>query len=430
MHRGSETSLFLFRRVSGKMTPILYIYDLTISDTSLDYCDNYPKRRKDKAMTTEIINAPAGVKYMSDIEALNGDLPHNAVIDKTVTGCGATTLALTNDEKYIVAVPYVSLIKNKTAQHPHVLGFYSGITNKDVWEFLAGGGKKIMVTYDSVFRLARYLNPKEWRLLVDESHMLLLFAASLKPDVIHRLLTRFDEFASASFVSATPGRYKYLPDQLKALRQVKIEWTDTTSVKINHLKVSRPSVRDRVLRVALDSLDAGNDHPYFFYNSLHGIIKVVEDLRKLRFLGHEDIKIICADTKENRKLLAQRLGKDFVPESALDESGQEGNKKINFVTSFGFFGADFYDARASTWIISDLRGRGTHYDISTAIPQIIGRFRDQDDRTVNMIWTTRDQRLDLTKEEYEQKVLQEITLAREQVALAAVNERQRKMLAR
>src|SRR5690625_7255003 len=89
MHRGSETSLFLFRRVSGKMTPILYIYDLTISDTSLDYCDNYPKRRKDKAMTTEIINAPAGVKYMSDIEALNGDLPHNAVIDTTVTGCGA-----------------------------------------------------------------------------------------------------------------------------------------------------------------------------------------------------------------------------------------------------------------------------------------------------------------------------------------------------
>lgn len=380
-------------------------------------------------MTTiqEIITAPAGVRYMSDIASLNGDLPHNAIIDKTVTGCGATHLALTNAENYVVAVPFISLIKNKIAQHPDVLGFHYGVTNKDVWEYLAKGGKKIMVTYDSVFRLAKYLDPKEWRLLVDESHMLLLFAASLKPEVINRLLTRHGEFKSAAFVSATPGRYEYLPDQLKALRQVKIEWTDTTPVKINHVRIERSEVRSRILRVAIDSFGR-TDHPYFFFNSLPGIVRVIKDLRKLRPLGPEDIKIICADTAENRKYLRNSLGHGCIPEGALDENGQSRNKKINFVTSFGFFGADFLDPHASTWVISDLKGKGTHYDISTAIPQIIGRFRQQDNPVLNLIWTTKDERLEQTREEFEREILREISMAKQQVAWAAKNERQHEML--
>lgn len=42
------------------------------------------------------------------------DLPHNCIFNKVITGCGATTVALFNDENYIIAVPTTELITNKT----------------------------------------------------------------------------------------------------------------------------------------------------------------------------------------------------------------------------------------------------------------------------------------------------------------------------
>ena len=44
------------------------------------------------------------------------DLPDNTYLCKGITGCGATSLALTNDVPYIVIVPYISAIDNKTEQ--------------------------------------------------------------------------------------------------------------------------------------------------------------------------------------------------------------------------------------------------------------------------------------------------------------------------
>ena len=53
-----------------------------------------------------------------EINSKNGfinlpDLPHNCIFNKVVTGCGATTVALFNDEDYVIAVPTVELISNK-----------------------------------------------------------------------------------------------------------------------------------------------------------------------------------------------------------------------------------------------------------------------------------------------------------------------------
>ena len=41
------------------------------------------------------------------------DFPKNCIFNKVRTGCGATTIALTNDENYIIAVPTTELIENK-----------------------------------------------------------------------------------------------------------------------------------------------------------------------------------------------------------------------------------------------------------------------------------------------------------------------------
>ena len=42
------------------------------------------------------------------------DLPHNCVFNKKITGCGGTTIALFNNENYVIAVPTKELIVNKT----------------------------------------------------------------------------------------------------------------------------------------------------------------------------------------------------------------------------------------------------------------------------------------------------------------------------
>ena len=38
------------------------------------------------------------------------DFPKNCIFNKVKTGCGATTIALTNDENYIIAVPTTELV--------------------------------------------------------------------------------------------------------------------------------------------------------------------------------------------------------------------------------------------------------------------------------------------------------------------------------
>ena len=42
-----------------------------------------------------------------------GDLPYNCIFNKVVTGCGGTTIALTNEENYVIVVPTKELVVNK-----------------------------------------------------------------------------------------------------------------------------------------------------------------------------------------------------------------------------------------------------------------------------------------------------------------------------
>ena len=57
-------------------------------------------------MKQTIITVPRNIKFMSDIQEISknydNDLPHNAIIDKQVTGVGGTTIALRNKENYVI----------------------------------------------------------------------------------------------------------------------------------------------------------------------------------------------------------------------------------------------------------------------------------------------------------------------------------------
>ena len=108
-------------------------------------------------------------------------LPANVVINKGLTGCGATTLAIDQERDTIIAVPYTALISNKTQQDRHkdvLLGLdgsiYSDFT-PEIASYMEGHSRiKIMSTYDSLPKVCKALcilgrSPyKETHLVVDE----------------------------------------------------------------------------------------------------------------------------------------------------------------------------------------------------------------------------------------------------------------------
>ena len=103
-------------------------------------------------------------------------IPANCILNKGITGCGATTLAIRQAGHTIIAMPFVGLIKNKEYQHSEVLGIYgSGDKTEKIKEYMQNNEiLKIAVTYDSLPKLCRILigpgfNPfKGSHLVIDE----------------------------------------------------------------------------------------------------------------------------------------------------------------------------------------------------------------------------------------------------------------------
>lgn len=106
---------------------------------------------------------PQNINYLSEDKLIDFKLPNNCIFDKGKVGCGGTSVAIESDLPYIIAVPYVDLIRNKIQQYPNnryngeVYGFY-GKNNlkKDLIAYLKRVKvPKIVVTYDSLKKLSK-----------------------------------------------------------------------------------------------------------------------------------------------------------------------------------------------------------------------------------------------------------------------------------
>lgn len=357
-------------------------------------------------MTYRIIKAPSNAQYISEIPQYFEDLPDNCYLDKTITGSGGTTHALTNNVPYVIAVPFISLADNKATQHKGVLSVHSGVSDDRIKRFIAKGGIKFIVTYDSLFRLESFINIKEYKLLIDEAHKLVEYAADFKPKVINRILTRFKDFKSYVFMTATPTREEYLPDELERVEKIKIEWSNTKEVSIVHQRCNL-QFESIVSNICLEHLrQEKQGNAYLFYNSVKAIIKSIKTLKKLYpELSPDDVKIICAETDSNRNLIEKFLGQRWSISKPVekDEDGDiiSNPKTITFLTATAFEGVDIYDDKGVTYIISDGRKVHTKLDITTQVSQIVGRIRNSiyNDK-IYMLWIHSPIENCLTEEEY------------------------------
>ena len=109
-------------------------------------------------MKRDVVKIPATVEYLSDFIE---DLPYNCILDKGKIGAGGTSVAIRNSEDYIIAVPFLSLIENKTSQDKKLLGVHGKVTDKTILDYINSNvyPKQIMVTYDSLCRILNFVNP-------------------------------------------------------------------------------------------------------------------------------------------------------------------------------------------------------------------------------------------------------------------------------
>lgn len=329
------------------------------------------------------INAPIEALYVSDFLT---EIP-NGIVNKASTGVGMSSIALEDKHPTIIAVPTIEVIRNKTAQYPNnrrsesIFGYYAGVKEKSLIEYLKYTTvPKILVTYDSFYKVAKLVDKNNYRIVVDEFSDL-LDAYSYRDKAIEHLLSAVQDFEYVSYISATPLKEEYYPEALKGLNEYEIIWQGTVKIKVERKKTNKPY---KAACNIIDSYKAGgeegllmpNGHysksAYFFVNSVGSIASILESSE----LEPDEVRVICANNEVNQKKL-----ENYPIETALASE-----KKFNFITSTAFKGCDFYSDSGVTYIISNTSNSNTLISIDTDVKQIAGRIRNANNPFNNHIY--------------------------------------------
>ena len=365
-------------------------------------------------MEPRIIIAPMTARWIEEIPEIGKRLPENCLLDKGITGCGATSLAITNDRSTLIAAPTVNLIKNKMQAHPDLLGVHGGVTNQEIADYLKTYDCwKIMATYDAIPRVADIAGAEIYSkafLLVDEYHRL-LFDYSFRHSAIAGLLEQAPRFASKTFLSATPIEQEFLLDELQGIPQVKIIWPSAVPMQMRLWKATSPLATVTVLcRNAITQQVGFNLH--FFVNSVTFIGKVIRHAQ----LTPDQVKIVCSQSGESYDRNKEKI--DGFPISTPNGLPC----KINFYTSTAFEGCDLFDKAGRIYIVSD--GTATHsmLDVSTTIRQIAGRIRDTRYKEITHIFSESRYGRDVSYAQFKASTEKEIDKAERFLKLYAAAE--------
>lgn len=336
-------------------------------------------------------------------------IPKNVIFNKARTGCGGTTVALTNDENYVVCVPYVNAIKgkvkaskeNKSLYKHEVLGIYADISEEEILEYLTrnhGKPLKIITTYESVSKIItkKWVEPNNFNLLIDEYHCLIREYVFRNKGVTN-VLTWFKDFASYTFMSATPVfQDDFILEELKDIPTVTAVWDkeETYNVFINYCIEGLLTPIARLINQYLADEFKGN--LYLFVNSLQIMKKIVR---------HPDIN--GALTSENTKLISSTNSIRELPFNGGNITDGV-YKKINMLTSTAFEAVDIDDPTGRAVIVADSRLEYTLFDTSTTLLQVLGRLRKSPFRNEISIYVkSKSKQTELTYGEYKDMLLHE-----------------------
>lgn len=324
------------------------------------------------------IKVPANVNYLNEWAGF--ELP-KGIVNKGITGCGATTLAIEDAHKTIICSPRINLIINKSQQYKETLAVYGDVRNAEIENYLRNSPKpKILATYDSMPRLEKLIkNKSDWRIVVDE-YQYLLIDSGFKSETEMALLDILKSFLYVTYLSATPIADKYMlkMDCFRDLPYTVLEWSKVEQRFVKRVQSKNPInnaieiVRNYQQGIYASILVNGekveSKECVIFLNSVANIVNII----KHTGLQADEVNIIVASTAENESLV-KKLGKNYGI-GCIPLKGER-HKKVTFCTSTAFAGCDFYSTCASTFVISDNRKVHTSIDIATELAQIAGRQR-------------------------------------------------------
>ena len=297
------------------------------------------------------------------------EIPTNTILNKVMTGCGATTLEINAARHSIIIEPNVPVIIGKKAQHDFLFAVYEGTTREDVKAYLAGeedGYRKIITTpegFDKKVLPAMY----ESGIAVYEEYFL-LFDECEKPiqDVgyrgdIYLPVEDFFKFKGKAMVSATPiipSDPRFEEQGFEMLRIVPTyDYCKELTVVVTNNTV-------HVLRKLLERYRKAGEKVCIFFNSTDATLSLIQTLKL-----QERSKVFCSE-KSVRKL--KREGFAAVSDN-LSELAE-----VNFFTSRFYSAVDIkLDYQPNVIVLTDVfHAPHSMIDPQTEVVQAIGRFRN------------------------------------------------------
>lgn len=297
------------------------------------------------------------------------EIPTNTILNKVMTGCGATTLEINAARHSIIIEPNVPVIIGKKAQHDFLFAVYEGTTREDVKAYLAGeedGYRKIITTpegFDKKVLPAMY----ESGIAVYEEYFL-LFDECEKPiqDVgyrgdIYLPVEDFFKFKGKAMVSATPiipsdPRFEEQGFEMLCIVPTYDYCKELTVVVTNNTV--------HVLRKLLERYRKAGEKVCIFFNSTDATLSLIQTLKL-----QERSKVFCSE-KSVRKL--KREGFAAVSDN-LSELAE-----VNFFTSRFYSAVDIkLDYQPNVIVLTDVfHAPHSMIDPQTEVVQAIGRFRN------------------------------------------------------
>lgn len=354
-------------------------------------------------MNIEYISINAGQRFNEVLPLI----PTNSIINKTITGCGATYAEINAPRHSIIIEPNVPVIEGKMRKHPQMLGVFEGVTTEDIIDYLNtyynDGYLKIMTTPESFPKVRSAMVQthtdmygKAWFMLFDECERTIQDAGYRGSITLP--MDDFFRCSNKAMVSATPivpsdPRFDQQGFVMKILKP-------TYDHKPNMLLVHTNNTVGWV-RTLMEQVK-GKGHPLcIFLNSTDTILRMIQTYKI-----EKQCKVFCGidSVKKLRKL-------DFPQAySSLEELAE-----INYFTSRFFSAVDIdLPTTVCVMVVTDLSfAAHTVVDPTTEAVQIVGRFRNGVEDAVH-IFNTNSEMPCKSKEEITTK-LQECEAVYKQV---------------
>ena len=353
---------------------------------------------------------PKGCRYMSEDQTL---LPYlqqfnKFILNKTVTGCGGTSLFLDSSIDVVIISPRLQALKDKHEQHPDTFLFHfpyrdNGRRAEDIKRLMSELNNyishcgstpftdrkhaKILVTLDSCEKVIDVLKNcgviNRFLFVVDEFQCL-MGDATFKGTTDMNFLIRLDnEAKDICYLSATPIPDMYLDfvPQFNGLPYIKLEWDPDVLEEPNVMEIqmkkdeSAEKICGRLIkdfrsngyfaRKVVNGQVVYSTEACIFLNEVRSIINIIVK----NGLKPDEVTVLCSEGK------VSGLPKGFKTGGLCTDRDNPCNKTFTFCTKASFEGVDFYSTNAMTFVFINAGKEWQTLDIMLDIPQILGRQR-------------------------------------------------------